>query len=68
MIAIIYMFAALEFASWEGGLLAGFALPEAVFTVPLIVGEVFVWISVALAAISGADYVWLNRRHFIHDR
>ena len=68
MIAVIYMLAALEFSTWQSGLLGGFDLPQAVFTVPLVIGEVLIWISVALAAVSGADYVWLNRHYFIHDK
>ena len=68
MVSIIYMFVALEFATWQGGLLAGLSLPDAVFTVPLIVGEVFIWISVVLAAVSGWNYVWNNRHFFIHDK
>ena len=68
MVAIIYVLTALEFSTWQSGLLAAFALPSAVFTVPMVVGEVLIWISVALAAVSGADYVWLNRHYFIHDK
>ena len=68
MVSIIYMFVALEFATWQGGLLAGLPLSDAVFTVPLIVGEVFIWISVVLAAVSGWNYVWNNRHFFIHDK
>lgn len=67
-IAIIYMLTALEFSTWQSTLLAGFSLPDALFTVPLIVGQVFIWISVVLTVIAGFEYVWLNREYFIHDK
>ncbi len=63
-IAIIYTLTALEFSTWQTGLLSAFSLPEAVYTIPLIVGEVFIWISVVLTAASGAEYVWANRHFF----
>ena len=63
-IAIIFMLTALEFSTWQTGLLAGAALPEAAFTVPLIIGEVLIWISTVLSLIAGAEYVWLNREYF----
>jgi CDP-diacylglycerol--glycerol-3-phosphate 3-phosphatidyltransferase len=67
-IAIIYMLTALEFSTWQTGILAGFDLPDALFTIPLLVGEVFIWISVVLTAVAGAEYVWLNREYFIHEK
>ena len=67
-IAIIYMLTALEFSTWQNGLLAAFNLPEALFTVPLIVGQVFIWISVVLTTIAGIEYVWLNREYFVNDK
>ncbi len=67
-IAIIYTLTALEFSTWQTGLLSAFALPAAVFSVPVIVGEVLIWISVVLTVIAGAEYVWLNREYFIHDK
>lgn len=63
-IAIIYTLTALEFSTWQSGVLSVFALPEAVFSVPLIVGEALIWISVVLTAASGAEYVYANRRFF----
>lgn len=63
-IAIIYMLAALEFSTWGTGLLAAFDLPELLFTVPLVIGRVFIWISVILTAIAGVNYVWQNREYF----
>ncbi len=65
-IAIIYTLTALEFSTWQNGVLSMFALPDAVFSVPLIVGEVFIWISVVLTAASGVEYVWANK-HFFKD-
>ncbi len=67
-IAIIYMLTALEFSTWQAGILAGFDLPDALFTIPLLVGEVFIWISVVLTAVAGAEYVWLNREYLIHEK
>lgn len=64
-IAIIFMLTALEFSTWQTGVLAGAALPDAAFTVPLIVGEVLIWISTVLTLIAGAEYVWLNREYFL---
>lgn len=63
-VAIIFELAALEFASWETGLLAGLGVPHLVFRIPLIVGYVLLWISVILTATSGAQYVWANRKFF----
>lgn len=63
-IAIIYTLTALEFSTWQSSILSAFALPEAVFSIPLIVGEVLIWISVVLTAASGVEYVWANRHFF----
>ena len=67
-IAIIYMLTALEFSTWQTGVLAGFSLPDGVFTVPLAIGQVLIWISVVLTAIAGFEYVWLNREYFVNDK
>ena len=67
-IAIIYMLTALEFSTWQTGLLASFALPDLVFTVPLLIGRVFIWVSVAMTVIAGAEYVWLNRHYFTDEK
>lgn len=64
-VAILFELAALEFADWQTGLLAGAALPDAVFRIPLIIGYVLLWISVVLTAISGVQYVWANRKFFV---
>ena len=63
-IAIIYTLTALEFSTWSGSLLQAFALPEAVYTVPLVIGEVLLWISVVLTAVAGVEYVWGGRHFF----
>ncbi len=63
-VAILFELAALEFADWQTGLLAGAAWPAWVFQVPLTVGCVLMWISVCLTAISGGHYVWANRHFF----
>ncbi len=63
-VAILFELAALEFADWQTGLLAGANLPDVIFRIPLIVGYVLLWISVVLTASSGAQYVWNNRQFF----
>ncbi|MBQ9964953.1 MAG: CDP-diacylglycerol--glycerol-3-phosphate 3-phosphatidyltransferase [Clostridia bacterium] len=63
-IAIIYTLTALEFSTWQHTVLQGFALPDAVFSVPLVIGQVFIWISVVLTVVSGIEYVWGNRHFF----
>ena len=63
-IAIIYTLTALEFSTWSGSLLQAFALPEAVYTVPLVIGEVLLWISVVLTAVAGVEYVWGGSHFF----
>ncbi len=67
-IAIIYTLLALEVSSWQTGLLAGLDLPSAVFTVPLVVGQVLIWVSVVLTALSGVEYVWGNRHYFAGEK
>lgn len=64
MVAIIYMLAALEVCSWKDTLLAG-ALPNEFYTVIIIVGQVFIWISVFFAILSGVQYVWNGRKYFL---
>ena len=63
-VAILFELAALEFADWQTGLLAGANLPDVIFRIPLIVGYVLLWLSVVLTASSGAQYVWNNRQFF----
>ncbi|MBE6757586.1 MAG: CDP-diacylglycerol--glycerol-3-phosphate 3-phosphatidyltransferase [Ruminococcaceae bacterium] len=67
-VAILFSIAALEFSTWQAGLLSGVSLPDAVFSVPLILGEVLVWVSAVLTLLSGAEYVWANRRYFAGEK
>lgn len=64
--AILFLLASLEFASWQQTLLAGAGLPDAVFTVPLLIGRILVWVSVVFTVISGVQYFW-NYRHYFMD-
>jgi phosphatidylglycerophosphate synthase len=63
-VAIIYMIAALEVCSWQNTLLSGM-LPDAFYTVLMIVGRVLVWVSVLFTVISGVEYVWNGRKYFL---
>lgn len=63
-ISIIYMVIALEFSTWQTTVLSGYALPNAVFNIPLLIGRVLIWISVILTVISGIKYVWELRHYF----
>ena len=67
-VAILFEIAALEWASWQTTVLSGAGLPNAVFTVPLVIGYVLLWISVVLTAVSGVQYVWINRRFFAGEK
>lgn len=67
-VAILFELAALEWASWQNGLLAGANLPDTVFTVPLLIGYALLWVSVVLTAISGVQYVWGNRHFFAGEK
>ena len=66
--AILFMLAAMEFAEWQTSLLSAFALPDLVFTLPLLIGRVLVWISVVLTMISGFQYVWGYRQCFTAEK
>lgn len=63
-VAILCATAALELSTWQSGLLASLSLPNAVFTVPLIVTQVMLWVSTVLTVVSGVNYVWNNRASF----
>ena len=67
-VAILFMLAAMEFAEWQTSLLSAFALPDLVFTLPLLIGRVLVWISVVLTMISGFQYVWGYRQCFTAEK
>lgn len=63
-IAIIYTMVAMELASWQWGLLANIALPDALFTVPLVLSDILIWVATILTVASGIQYVWRNRAFF----
>ncbi len=62
--AILVMLAALEFSTWRDGILAGAALPDSAFTLPVLIAQILIWVSVVLTLISGFQYVWAGRRYF----
>lgn len=62
--AILVMLAALEFSTWRDSVLAGVDLPELAFTLPILIAQILIWVSVALTLISGFQYVWAGRRYF----
>ena len=64
-IAIIYMMVALQWAELQVWLPA---LADGWFTVPLLIGRVFVWVSVVMTLISGFEYVWNCRRYFTDEK
>ncbi len=65
-VSILFMIAALEFSTWQTSLLAGAALPDLAYSLPLLIGRILVWVSVVLTLISGFEYVW-NLRHYFKD-
>ena len=65
-VAILYMLAALEFCSWRTGILAGVALPDALFAGLLIFGRVLIWIAAVMTVISGFQYAW-DCREFLKE-
>ena len=67
-VSILFMLAAMEFATWQNTLLAGFNLPDMVFSLPLVIGWVLIWISVVLTLISGFQYVWAYRQCFTAEK
>lgn len=64
-VAILFTIAAMEFATWQDTLLAAFALPDMVFTIPLALGTALLWIATLLTVISGVQYV-LGGKHFFN--
>lgn len=63
-VAILFTIAAMEFSTWQHSLLEGFDLPDVLFSVPLTVGTVLLWIAAVLTVISGIQYVYKGRRFF----
>ena len=52
------------FATWQQSVLANAGLPEAVFTVPITISSVLLWVAAILTVISGIQYVYNGRRFF----
>lgn len=67
-VSILFMMAALELASWQHTLLSGFALPDLVFSLPLLIGRILIWISVILTMYSGIKIVWSYRHYFTDEK
>lgn len=63
-VAILFTIAAMEFSTWQHSLLEGFGLPDVLFSVPLTVGTVLLWIAAVLTVISGIQYVYKGRHFF----
>ncbi len=63
-VAILFTIAAMEFSTWQHSLLEDFDLPDVLFSVPLTVGTVLLWIAAVLTVISGIQYVYKGRRFF----
>lgn len=67
-VAILFELAALEFATWQGTVLASYGLSDAVFSIPLTIGYVLLWVSVVLTVASGAQYVWSYKHYFKNEK
>ena len=67
-VAIIYMFAILEFDSWQTTLLSGLNLPSLAYSLPLLLGRVIIWISVILTVYSGFQIVWNSRQYILKEK
>ena len=63
-VGILFTMAANEFATWQQSVLANAGLPEAVFTVPITISSVLLWVAAILTVISGIQYVYNGRRFF----
>ena len=42
----------------------GAGLPDLAFTLPVLIAQILIWVSVVLTLISGFQYVWAGRRYF----
>ncbi len=67
-VAILFELAALEFATWQGTVLASCGLSDAVFSIPLTIGYVLLWVSVVLTVASGVQYVWSYKHYFKNEK
>lgn len=63
-VGILFTMAANEFATWQQSVLANAGLPGAVFTVPITISSVLLWVAAILTVISGIQYVYNGRRFF----
>ena len=63
-VGILFTMAANEFATWQQSVLANAGLPEAMFTVPITISSVLLWVAAILTVISGIQYVYNGRRFF----
>lgn len=63
-VAILCSTAALEFASWQEGILSAFSIADAWFAVPLFITQCLLWVATALTVLSGINYLWQNRHFF----
>ncbi len=66
-VAIIYLMAVLELASWQP-FFAGLGVPGVVFDGLLVFGQLLIWVSVVLTVISGVQYVYACRHYFTGER
>ncbi|MBR3289768.1 MAG: CDP-diacylglycerol--glycerol-3-phosphate 3-phosphatidyltransferase [Clostridia bacterium] len=64
-VAIIYVLTALEWSTWGSGLLSQLGWADLVFTLPVDLGAVPIWVATILTAISGIVYFWDNRSFFL---
>ena len=67
-VAILFMMAAMEFATWQNTLLSSLSWGDLVFTTPILIGKILVWVSVVLTMISGFQYVWELRHYFMDEK
>ena len=63
-VAILCATAALEFSTWQGGILSRFALLDVVYSIPLLVTYLLLWVATLLTVMSGVNYLWQNRHFF----
>ena len=61
-IAIIAMMTALAWQDFCAAYLP--TVPTLVYTLPILISQIFIWISVALTCISGVQYFWQFRHYF----
>ena len=67
-VAILFMMAAMEFATWQNTLLSSLGWGDLVFSTPILIGKILIWVSVVLTMISGFQYVWELRHYFTDEK